>query len=120
MDRLIELLEEASGHAADVFGVKTIGAKQDFSNIVIKGMEVLVEAHQNGVNYLKGVRTKGGNVQFTATSGGYQRVDDSAFSGKSGASVGMDKLVLKGRVGTLTDHPEQAGIGLEQPAMLQI
>jgi hypothetical protein len=111
MDRLIALLDQVHPRAIDVFGVKTVGARQEFVNVLVRDMDALIEAHQDGVNYLKGVRTKGGSVQFDATSGGYQKVEDSTFSGKSGASVGMDKLNLKGRVGTLTDHPEHSGIG---------
>jgi hypothetical protein len=111
MDRLVELLNHVYPRAADVFGVKTVGARQEFVSVVVRDMDVLIEAHQLGVNYLKGFRTKGGGVQFDATGGSQQRVEDRSFSGRSGGSVGMDKLVLQGRVGTLTDHPEHPGIG---------
>lgn len=112
LDRVSGVLGQLHEEAASEFGVKSVGSRQDFINVTIKQMNVLIEAHQFGVNYLKSVRIKGGNVRFDSTSGGYQRVEDSTFTGRGGSSVGMHNLRIQGAVSTIGDHPEHPGIGL--------
>ena len=112
LDRLTEMLGRLHPHAVDVFGVNTEASRQDFIDVTISDMSVLIEAHQRGFNYLRNVKTTGGGVQFNSTSGGYQKVVGSNFRGRSGSSVGMNNLTVQGPVKTLEDHPEKSGIGL--------
>ena len=112
LKQLQALLGALQPGVRDVFGVNTVASTQEFINISIKDMDVLVEAHRAGVNYLQNVKTSGGRVQFNSTDGGHQSVRDSKFVGRSGGSVHMDKLVLSGVVGTEDGGPEHPGIGL--------
>lgn len=110
--RVAELLRLLHPAAVDVFGVKTVGGLQEFVKVTVRDMNVLVQAHQYGINLLKKFRTQGGNVQFDSSTGGYQRIEESTFEGSKGGQVGMDKLTLSGRVAPITHQPDQPGIGL--------
>jgi hypothetical protein len=93
----LQHLAERLQPALRTFHVSTVGSVQEFVDVTIRNMHVLVEAHQMGRNYLAGVRTQGGDVTFNSSGGGHQRIQGSTFDGDSGG-VGMDRLKVEGQI----------------------
>lgn len=97
LESLLALLN--SGIQEPTLRISTTAATQLFSEIAIDRMKVVAEAHMGGLNYFKGVHTRGNGVHFIATGGARQVVERSTFSGPTG-SIGMNNLSLQGNVRT--------------------